>query len=114
MKNTHDQLRDEGRKPPSSTPPAPPDPEAAPPMPSARLRSRPSANVVMRIERPAGANSAPPSPCRARNPISDPSDQETPHSKELIEKIVRPAMKTRRRPKTSARRPPRSSTPPKR
>src|SRR5437773_7771643 len=97
MKNTHDQLRYEVRKPPSSTPAAPPEPEAAPQMPSARLRSRPSANVVMRIERPAGANSAPPSPCRARNPISEPSDQEIPHRSELIEKSARPAMNTRRR-----------------
>ena len=114
MKNTHDQFRYEVRNPPSSTPAAPPDPEAAPQMPSARLRSLPSAKVVIRIERPAGANSAPPSPCIARKPISEPSDQESPHSSELIENSPRPAMNTRRRPNTSASRPPRSRTPPNR
>src|ERR1700745_1368043 len=35
-------------------------------MPSARLRSRPSANVVMSSESAAGASAAPPSPCSAR------------------------------------------------
>src|SRR5207237_1002141 len=35
-------------------------------MPSARLRSRPSRNVVIRSERPAGAKSAPPRPWIAR------------------------------------------------
>ena len=83
-------------------------------MPSARLRSGPSANVVIRIDRPAGANSAPPSPCSARKAISEPSDQEMPHRSELTENTARPAMNTRRRPKTSARRPPSSSTPPNR
>ena len=114
MKNTHDQFRYEVRKPPSSTPAAPPDPEAAPQMPSARLRSAPSAKVVIRIERPAGANSAPPSPCSARNAISDPSDQDRPHSSELIENTARPIMNTRRRPNTSASRPPSKRTPPNR
>ena len=34
----------------------------------------------------AGASSAPPSPCRARKPISDASDQAMPHSSELAAK----------------------------
>ena len=63
MKKIHDQLNALVSAPPSSTPAAPPLPEAAPQMPSARLRSRPSANVVVRIESAAGESSAAPSPC---------------------------------------------------
>ena len=66
------------RTPPSSTPTAAPPPEAAPQMPSARLRSRPSRNVVIRIERPAGAKSAPPRPWMPRKTISELADQARP------------------------------------
>ena len=102
------------RKPPRSTPAAPPLPEAAPQMPSARFRSAPSAKVVIRIESAAGASSAPPRPWSARKPISEPSDHEIPHRSELTENSARPIMNSRRRPKMSASRPPRSSAPPNR
>ena len=83
-------------------------------MPSARLRSRPSANVVIRSESAAGASSAPPSPCSARKATSEPADQAKPLSRELAEKSARPATNMRRLPSRSARRPPSSSVPPKR
>ena len=56
--------------PPRSTPAAPPAPPIAPQMPTARLRSRPSLKVVVRIDSDAGAITAPPSPWIARAAIS--------------------------------------------
>ena len=61
-KKIHDQLRPLVRTPPSSTPAAPPLPETAPQIPSARLRSRPSLKVVVRIDSAAGESSAAPRP----------------------------------------------------
>ena len=63
MKKIQDQLSELVSAPPSSTPAAPPLPETAPQMPSARLRSWPSAKVVVRIDSAAGETSAAPSPC---------------------------------------------------
>ena len=63
MKKIHDQPSALVNAPPSRTPAAPPLPEAAPQTPSARLRSRPSRNVVVRIESAAGDSSAAPIPC---------------------------------------------------
>ena len=62
MKKIHDQLSQLVSTPPSSTPAAPPLPDAAPQTPSAMFRSRPSWNVVVRIESAAGESSAAPSP----------------------------------------------------
>src|SRR5919198_440996 len=76
MKKIHDQLSALVSAPPSKTPAAPPLPDAAPQIPSARLRSRPSRKVVVRIESAAGESIAAPSPCSARNAISDPDDHE--------------------------------------
>src|ERR1043166_280873 len=91
MKKIHDQLSALVSAPPSRTPAAPPLPEAAPQMPRATLRSRPSRKVVVRIERAAGESSAAPSPCSERNAISEPSDQARPSSSELMVKSARPA-----------------------
>src|SRR5207248_86783 len=113
-KKIHDQLRYEVRTPPTSTPTAPPIPEAAPHTPSATLRSRPSRNVVTTIDSAAGTSNAPPSPCRARETISDPSDQASPESSELSVNTATPVTKSRRRPSRSASRPPKSSVPPNR
>src|SRR5207245_6489715 len=113
MKKIHDQLSPLVSAPPSSTPAAPPLPEAAPQIPSARLRSRPSRKVVVRIESAAGDKSAAPRPCSERKAISEPSDQASPSSNELIVNRSNPAMKRRRRPSRSASRPPSRSTPPK-
>ena len=112
MKKIHDQPSEPVSAPPSSTPAAPPLPEAAPQTPSATFRSRPSRNVVVRIESAAGDSSAAPSPWRARNAISDPEDQAIPSSSELTVKSARPAMNIRRRPRRSDIRPPSRSAPP--
>ena len=68
--------------PPSSTPTAPPEPATAPQTPSARLRSAPSAKVVVRIESAAGERIAAPRPWRARAAISWPSLADRPPSSE--------------------------------
>ena len=66
--STQRQLRPLVRMPPSSTPAAPPAPATAPQMPSARLRSEPSANVVVMIDSAAGETIAAPEPLhRARD-----------------------------------------------
>jgi hypothetical protein len=75
MKKIQDQASELVRNPPSRTPAAAPLPETAPQTPSAMLRSRPSAKVVVRIESAAGASSAPPSPWVARKVISEPAEQ---------------------------------------
>src|SRR5207244_7984159 len=74
MKKIHDQLSPLVSAPPSSTPAAPPLPEAAPQIPSARLRSRPSRKVVVRIDRAAGDSNAAPTHWSDRNAMSEPSD----------------------------------------
>jgi hypothetical protein len=61
-KKIHDQLSELVKTPPRSTPAAPPLPEAAPQIPSARFRSRPSRKVVVKIESAAGESSAAPRP----------------------------------------------------
>src|SRR6266496_3409654 len=82
MKKTHDHERYDVSTPPTRTPAAAPLPEAAPQMPSARFRSRPSRKVVIRIESAAGASSAPPSPCAARKATSETSDHARPQRSE--------------------------------
>src|SRR4029077_1156918 len=99
--------------PPSSTPTAPPLPATAPQIPSARLRSRPSSKVVVRIDSAAGDIMAAPRPCKPRNAISEPSDQASPSSSELTVNRRSPAMNRRRRPNRSASRPPSRRNPPK-
>src|SRR4029079_16372476 len=112
-KKIHGQLKYDVRTPPTRTPTAAPLPEAAPQIPSAMLRSRPSAKVVISRERPAGASSAPPRPWSPRNATSEPRDPEGPHRTELTAKRAIPAAKTLRRPRTSASLPPSSRNPPK-
>src|SRR5580704_8872671 len=71
-KNTHRQLNPLVKIPPSSTPAAPPAPTVAPQTPRARLRSEPSAKVVVSIERAAGDTIAAPIPWTARAAINHP------------------------------------------
>ena len=68
--------------PPKRTPAAAPKPPTAPQTPSAMFRSRPSVNVVDRIERAAGVMIAAPSPWSARAPISDASLHAKPETSE--------------------------------
>ena len=60
--STQRQLSPLVRMPPNRTPAAPPAPATAPQMPSARLRSAPSANVVVMIDSAAGETIAAPRP----------------------------------------------------
>ena len=100
------------RIPPSSTPAAPPAPATAPQMPSARLRSAPSANVVVMIDSAAGETIAAPRPWTARAAISHVSDCARPPASEASENTTSPSMNIRRRPSRSAIRPPSSKKPP--
>ncbi len=83
-KKIHSQPRYLVSTPPASTPTAAPEPPIAPQMPSALLRSGPSANSVVMIESAAGEMIAAPRPCRARAPISTPSDQASPQRNDAI------------------------------
>ena len=101
------------KTPPRSTPAAAPKPPTAPQTPSAMFRSRPSENVVIRIESAAGEMIAAPRPWIERAPISDASLHARPASSEPTAKTTRPDMNMRRRPSMSAARPPSSRKPPK-
>ena len=70
--STHSQPAYWVSMPPSSTPAAPPEPATAPHTPSARLRSAPSAKVVVTIDSAAGERIAAPRPCTARAATSQP------------------------------------------
>ena len=70
MKNTQRHESVSVSRPPRSRPTAPPPAAIALQMPSAFVRSLPSANVVVTIDRAAGETSAAPRPCSARPPIS--------------------------------------------
>src|SRR6266498_3293383 len=59
--------------PPRNTPAAAARPEIAPQTPSARLRSSPELKLVVRIDSPAGAIIAAPTPCPSRAPTSMPA-----------------------------------------
>ena len=112
-KKIHDQLSSSVSTPPSRTPAAAPKPPTAPQTPSAMLRSRPSMNVVERMESAAGEMRAAPRPCNVRAAISDASDQASPARSEASVNRTRPTRKSRRRPRRSAARPPRRRNPPK-
>ena len=100
--------------PPSSTPATAPNAPTAPHAPRAVLRSFPSVNVVVRIERAAGVINAAPKPWSARAPIRTPSLQASPEASDAAVNTTSPPMKRRRRPSRSATRPPSRRRPPKR
>ncbi len=82
-------------------------------MPSARVRSRPSAKLPTMSASTAGEARAPPTPCAARAASSQPAVvARPPTSDETVNRVI-PAMNTRRRPRMSPARPPSSSRPPK-
>ncbi len=105
------QLSASVRIPPSSAPDAPPIAPIAPHSPSARLRSEPSGNVVVRIESVAGATTAPPSPCAALAATSVSSLCASPPASDASANSASPPAKTSRRPSRSAARPPSSRKP---
>ena len=99
MKNTQRHESVSVSTPPSTRPTAPPPAAIALQMPSAFVRSAPSANVVVTIESAAGETSAAPRPCSARPPTSMPDDVATPLISEAPVKTTSPAMKSRCVPK---------------
>jgi hypothetical protein len=97
-KKIHCQLNASVRTPPSSTPATAPNAPTPPHAPSAAFRSFPSLKVTVRIESAAGVMSAAPSPWNARAAISEPSLHASPDTSDAEVKVIRPAMKRRRRP----------------
>ncbi len=81
-------------------------------MPMAAVRSRVLVNVAAMIASVVGISSAAPRPCTARAAISTPPLPARPAASEERVKTARPARNIRRRPYTSAIRPPTSSSPP--
>jgi hypothetical protein len=99
--------------PPASRPMDPPATAVAANTPKARLRSRPSAKLVVISDRAVGAAMAAPIPWRARAASSQPAEVARPPRKEASVNSRIPAVNTRRRPRMSPARPPSSSSPPK-
>ena len=85
----------------------------APQMPRALLRSAPSGNMFITIERAAGRVIAAPKPWIPRMTMRKVSEVARPHASDAAVKMARPTMRSRRRPSRSAARPPRSRKPPK-
>ncbi len=99
--------------PPASSPTAAPEPETAAYTPNARLRSRPSAKLVVIRASAVGEAIAPPTPCSALAASSQADEVARPPSSEARLNSRIPVMNTRRRPRMSPARPPSSSSPPK-
>ena len=101
IQNTHSQPAYSVSTPPSSTPMAAPAPAIAPRMPSALLRSAPSWNVTIVIEKTDGARTA------ERRPLEQAEDDEhrvgwaSAQQAEKTAKRASPTMNSRRRPSTS-------------
>ena len=111
MKKIHSQPRPSTRRPPINQAVVAPKPPSAPQIPSALLRSAPSAKSVVMIESAVGVMIAAPMPWKARAPIRASSDQASPQRSEASVKRAMPTMNTRRRPSRSAARPPSKSRP---
>ena len=92
-------------QPPMKGPAAPAIPPSPDQAPMARARS-PGRNDACRIARLPGVNSAPPTPCNAREAISIPTFSASPQSIEASANHSTPATNRRRLPKRSPRDPP--------
>ncbi len=112
-KSTQRQSSHSVSMPPASSPIAPPPAETAANTPNARFRSGPSGKVVVMSASDVGDAIAPPTPCSARATSSCQGSWASPPSSEAAVNSRMPVMKTRRRPRMSPARPPRSSRPPK-
>jgi hypothetical protein len=95
--------------PPSTSPISPPAPTIAPNTANALPRSSGSLNVVVRIDRAAGASSAPNTPWLARAVTSIAKLTEAPPTADATEKPTSPVMNVSLRPNRSPSRPPNSS-----
>ena len=110
-KSTHRQSSKLVSTPPASTPTAAPLAAVADQAPRARRRSPGSVKVVTRMLRVAGARMAPRCPWAARAVISQAPLWASPPMRLHTVNTVSPMMKTRRRPKRSAARPPEHQEP---
>ena len=99
--------------PPATRPMAPPAAETVVKRAMARIRWRPSENMVVRSASEDGAASAAPTPWRARADRSIQPETANPPNSELSVKMAIPARKVRRLPRRSPHRAPRSRRPPK-
>ena len=111
-RNTHSQPGPVVSMPLTITPNDAAVPDTAPKTPSALVRAGPSANVVARIDSAAGAASAAPRPCTARDATSIASDSARPAVSDAAANRTSPATRMRLRPSRSAARPPSSRNPP--
>ena len=98
--------------PPAISPKVPPPAPRAPQTPSALLRSAPSANMFITIERAAGSISAAPRPWAPRIAIRNVASSASAQPNEAVVNRPSPSIRIRRRPSRSAARPPRSKKPP--
>ena len=98
-------------RPPSAGPAARASAPTAAQMPIAVVRSLTLLNVAMMMASVAGSSSAAPTPWMARLAMSTPPLPASPAASEESVKTARPTRNTRRRPYTSASRPPTSSSP---
>jgi hypothetical protein len=101
------------KRPPATSPMAPPAADTVVYSAMARTRSAPSANLVVNNDRAAGAARAAPSPWSARAASSIEPVVARPPAMELTENNAMPVKNERRRPIRSPARAPRSSRPPK-
>ena len=101
------------RMPPATSPTAAPPMETAVYRPSARIRSRPSLNMVVSRARAEGAASAAPAPWTARAASSQVEVVAKPPTSDATVNSAMPAKNVRRRPSRSPARAPSSSRPPK-
>jgi hypothetical protein len=99
--------------PPASTPMVAPAAPMPPQMPSALLRSAPSANMFITMDSAAGTTTAAPRPWMPRMMIRNVSVVASAQASEAAVKSASPAMNIRRRPSRSAARPPSNRNPPK-
>jgi len=113
MKSVKRQLNSWVSRPPRINPADAPPAAIALHIPSARLRSRPSLKVVVRSESAAGETKAPAKPWITRAAISIPPDWLNPPSIDAPMNRTKPVKNMRRRPTTSASRPPSMRKPPK-
>ncbi len=98
--------------PAATSPAAPPATLMDAYRPIARLRVRPSGNVVAISDSAVGATMAPPAPCTTRAASSPAGDVASPPARDAAENSSSPAMNIRRRPSRSPSRPPSSNSPP--
>ena len=100
------------KRPPAIIPTVAPPAPSPPQIPSALLRSAPSSNMFITIDRAAGSMIAAPMPWTARAPIMKPAPVASAAASDAALNSPSPSIRMRRRPSRSAARPPRSKNPP--